>query len=486
MLIFIGCPLTPRLFSPHLPVTWMKRAGEEQLGNTNHYYSTLGHGQPYYISTFWCEEQYLNYTLGHGEQGQGQGQGLGHMVVLQFSQQVMGSFVAFYHLANITSLLNLTSVEPFIASTGKMVGVPDVDRFSDPHVVKLSRFFDLDHLKGAIKSCVDGNLVTFDTFIEEASREVVLVKALPSLGKYKNHFKNGVKAVEVRESASGYLKNLNKWVEWGAKKKGWNSRAFRVSRVLLIDVRPKHPFPLDQLLKELSNVIRKQVPVYGRATLIIDYWRDIERTNVVSANFYRIPGFEWTHCYDFETSALSQLVVEAAQKFRESLNETLPVVGVQIRGELLLRNFNGSRSQHMSCLTQLGKLINNGSVSNLISNGSLYVFHDLGKYGTKTYCSSQLCENRKRQFVDAIKNLGHRIVYYNSVEFRPKELQSVFSALVEMEYLSKVDVLITVGRGQFQNKIIERFMKHKGHDSNLTRICSQGGFELPPPPSKLE
>ena len=39
-----------------------------------------------------------------------------------------------------------------------------------------------------------------------------------------------------------------------------------------------------------------------------------------------------------------------------------------------------------------------------------------------------------------------------------------------------MDVLITVGKGQFQNKIIERFMKHKGHDHNLTRICSTGGI----------
>ena len=112
------------------------------------------------------------------------------------------------------------------------------------------------------------------------------------------------------------------------------------------------------------------------------------------------------------------------------------------------------------------------------------MFHDLGKYGTRS-CGS-LCAGRKKQFVAGIKNLGYRIVYYDPVEFRPKGLRSVFSALVEMEYLSKVDVLITVGNGQFQNKIIERFMKHKGHDHNLTRICSQGGFELSPPPSKLD
>ena len=477
MLIFIGCLLLLQLFLPHVPVAWMKLAGEEQLGDINHHNSQqycnsmLGHGQP-------CH----NSTLERGQQCHGPG----HMMVLQFSQQMMGSFVAFYHLANITSMLNLTSVEPFVTSEGKMAGAPHVDSFSDPQVVKLSHFFDLDHLKGAIKSCVNGNLVTFDTFIEEASREVVLVKALYSLDKYKNHFKNGVKAVEVNENASGYLKNLNKWVEWGAKEKGWNSRVFRVSRVLLIDVRPQHPFPLDKLLKELNKVICEQVAVHGSATLIIDYWRDIERSDGVSTNFCRIPGYVWTHCYDFETAAFSQSVVGAAQKFRESLNETCPVVGVQIRGELLLRNFNGSQSQHMKCLTELGKLINSGSVSNLISNGSLYIFHDLGKYGTKTCSNNPLCKNRKKQFVDAIKNLGHRIAYYDSSEFRPKGLQSVFSALVEMEYLSKVDVLITVGRGQFQNKIIERFMKHKGHDGNLTRICSQGGFKLPPPQSKLD
>ena len=375
-----------------------------------------------------------------------------------------------------------TSVEPFVTTDDGLAGVPPFENFSDPQFVKLSRFFDLDHLKGAVKSCTNGDLVTFDTFMETASWEVVVVKALASLGKYKNYFKNGIKAVEVNLSASGYVKNLNKWVEWGVKEKGWNSRPFRVSRILLLDLQPKHPFPLDEMIIELGNVIHKQVAIHGSATILINYWRDMENTKFSSSFFYRIPGFKWTHCYDFETCALSQSVVGAAQQFRESLSEMHPVVGVHIRGERLIRNFKGD---YMKCLTELNKLINSDSVSNLnISKGSLYLLHDLGEYGTRT-CSYPSCVSATKRFVDGIKNLGYRIVYYDSVDFRPKGLRSAFSALVEMEYLSKVDVLITVGMGQFQNKIIERFMKLKGHDHNLTRICSEGEFELPPPPSKL-
>ena len=455
MFVLIEWSLIPRLFSlGHVPVAWMKPAGEEHLGDRN-------------------------YTSGHGQQRHG----LGHLLVLKYYQQVMGSFVSFYHLANITSLLNLTSVEPFVTSKGQLKGAPHVDNFSDLPVVRLSHFFDFNHLRGAIKSCVDGNLVTLDKFIEKASREVVLVRPLVSLDKCKNHFKNGTKIVEVNENGSVSLNDLNEWVKWRAKEKGWNSSAFRVSRVLLIDLAIQHPFPLDELLKDFSNIINKQVAVHGSATIIIDKWRDIERKNVNESYFYQIPGFEWTHCYDFETCPLSQSVVSAAQQFRESLNETRPVVGVHIRGERLIRTLKGD---YMKCLTELKKLINSGSVGNFISNGSLYVFHDLGKCGTRSYCRGSLCADRKKQFVAGVKNLGYRIAYYDPVEFCPKGLQSAFSALVEMEYLSKVDVLITVGNGQFQNKIIERFMKHKGHDHNLTRICSQRGFELPPPPSKLD
>ena len=457
MWVLIGCPLIRRLFSlTHVPVACKKPVGEKHLGDRN-------------------------YTSGHGQQRHG----LGHLLVLNYRQQVMGSFVSFYHLANITSFLNLNSVEPFVTSTGEMKGAPHVDKFSDLPVVRLSHFFDLDHLRGAIKSCVDGNLVTLDTFIEKASREVILVRPLVYLDKYENLFKDGTKIVEVNENGSGYLEDLNKWVKWSANEKGWNLRPFRVSRVLLIDLAIQHPFPLDELLKDFSNIINKQVAVHGSATIIIDKWRDIERKNVNESYFYQIPGFEWTHCYDFETCPFSQSVVSAAQQFRESLNETRPVVGVHIRAERLL-NFDGNNSQYMKCLTELKKLINSGSISNLISNGSLYVFHDLGKYGTATYCHLPPCVHRKKQFIYAIENLGYRIVYYDPVDFRPKGLQSVFSALVEMEYLSKVDVLITVGKGQFQNKIIERFMKHKGQNHNLTRICSQDGFQAPPPPSKLD
>ena len=253
MWVVIGCPLIPRLFSPgHVPVAWMKPAGEEHLEDRQ-------------------------YTSGHGQQRHG----LGHLLVLKYYQQVMGSFVSFYHLANITSLLNLNSVEPFVTGAGEMKGAPHVDKFSDLPVVRLSHFFDLDHLRDAIKSCVDGNLVTLDTFIEKASREVVLVRPLAYLDKYENLFKDRTKIVEVNENGSRYLEDLNKWVKWSANEKGWNLRPFRVSRVLLIDLSIQHPFPLDELLKHFSNIINKQVAVHGSATIIIEKWRDIERKNII-------------------------------------------------------------------------------------------------------------------------------------------------------------------------------------------------------------
>ena len=40
--------------------------------------------------------------------------------------------MSFYHLANITALLNLTSVEPFVTTDDGLAGVPDVENFSDP------------------------------------------------------------------------------------------------------------------------------------------------------------------------------------------------------------------------------------------------------------------------------------------------------------------------------------------------------------------
>ena len=408
-----------------------------------------------------------------GRSGAGESKSKGYLLAVEYKQQLMGAFMGLYHLAYITSLLNLSSVEPFVRRT-KLEGAPLIRKDPEPQVVKLSSFFDLDHLKHSVRSCCRNNsLVSFETFMEGASQDVVVVRFLISLEKYEHYFSNGNKIIEVRDGngslSSMCIDDLNNWVEWGAKENSWTPEIFRVSSVVLIDARPHHPLPLEKLVQKLGSIVRWQVAKFGTATLVLDNWRDIEIDRRTRA-FYLISGFKWKYCHNLDTSRLSQSVVSAAKEFGEGqLNQTRPVIGIHIRAEKLLMNLNGSIPHYRHCLMQLRRIINKETVGRRSLIGSMFLFHDLGKYGTKS-CTFGYCQQRKDLFLLDLEGFGYKTVHFDPVQFRPTGLQSAYAAFVEMEYLSNVDILIVVGAGEWQEHIVKRFVNNRG-ENNLHRIC---------------
>ena len=312
----------------------------------------------------------------------------GYLLVEGYQQQLMNSIVSFYHVANITTLLNLSSVEPFITPGGELAGSPDTKGFSNQFVMRLSHFFVMEKLKTSLRTCCSGNdLVRFETFVNKASRDVVIVKFLASLDTGSKHLLkgrkvavlynaqvgsgskcllNGEKFAVVDNVEEAYLNNLNSWVKWGAKAKSWNSTLFRVSCVVLIDARPESPdpLPLGELIKELDTVVSQQVAKYGSATFVINNFRDIQMMNAPSTYFYSLPpgSILQRTCSTLDNTAYTQSVVSAARQFRESLSGTRPVIGIHIRGEKLLLGYNGSHSQHTNCLKDLKRFVDSGVI----------------------------------------------------------------------------------------------------------------------------
>ena len=72
------------------------------------------------------------------------------------------------------------------------------------------------------------------------------------------------------------------------------------------------------------------------------------------------------------------------------------------------------------------------------------------------------------------------MVLFDPSSFHPVTLQPASASFVEREYLSTVDVLVTVGRGGYQDSIVKRFLKKSdGTSDSLYRICNN-----PPPLSE--
>ena len=407
----------------------------------------------------------------------------GYLLVVDYEQQLIGAFLGFYHLASLTSLLNLSTVEPYVQGRG-LQGAPAVEKKdSESQVLKLSSFYDLGHMRDALRKCTISDLMSFEGFVSNASRNVVLVSFLHSLKIYGEHFPTDGrpnKIVEIENATSNQLKSLrvlNTWVSFVTRKESLirSPSDFRVSRVVLVDARPLHPLPLSDLVNKLGSVVREQVARFGSATVILDRWRDIQ-LDLPSSYFYFIPEFKWRDCEEIDTVKHSEMVINAADKFRESLNKSRPVVGVHIRAERLLRDFKGNVSHYMDCLLQLTQILRNGTIAN-VDHGSVHVLHDLGRYGS-TSCENRYCKSGRSQFLSAVNRYFKKnVVSFDPGNFRPSAMQGAFAAFVEQEYLSTVDVLVTVARGEYQDHTVQRFLKKSGgRRDNLYRICHN-----PPP-----
>ena len=408
------------------------------------------------------------------------GQFMGYLLAVHYTSQMMGGFGQFYHLAKITSLLKLYMVEPYVQGFG-LHGAPYVKNAkSDPQAVKITSFYDFKSLKPALKTCANSSLVSFEEFARNASRKVVLVTFLTSLEHFGYYFSTGKhsqKVVEIATMTSDQkkgLRTLNSWVSYVRDKKGLKlpASSFTVSRIILVDARPLHPLPMTDLMKRLGSVIQQEVAKFGLTTIIVIEWRGVQ-TDYLSNFYYFFKGYPYKECDSIEILKHSKAIISATEKFKLTLNDSHPVVGVHIRAERLLLDFDGSKKHFAGCLAELHQVLKNGTIAN-ISSGSVRLFHDMGKYGSSS-CNLnkwQRCDKHGREFLDIMtKEFKNVTVSFDPSSFHPTSLQATFASFVENEYISGVDVLVTVGRGQYQDNIVKRFLKKSGW-KNLHRICN--------------
>ena len=392
----------------------------------------------------------------------------GYLISLDYDQQIMASFKAFYHLAVFASLFNLSIVEPYFHGKGRL-GVPLVNTGA-PSLLKLTDFYDHHQLESALRSCADMDLVSFEKFAENASPVVTFVSFLPSIEGYESYFSGEEKIVEIHnnlQTIDDGLKKLNSWTSFTRRHLEQKEQNFTWSRIILIDARPLYPISLLQIQQKLGSILHRQVEQFGTATVVLDNWRDIGGH---SSYFYWIQGFNRRICKEMLTTSHSNTVINAARNFATMLNLTRPVIGVHIRGEKLIIYSKNSHSHYKHCLQQLRDFLEGVAKT---SKGSVVLFHDLGKYGSNSCHHYNVCRTERPNFISEIEEFEYRVASYDPSWFRPALLQGVFAAFVEKELLSSVDILVTVGLGSYQQSIVDRFLDRTGTSvsNNLHRLC---------------
>ena len=391
-----------------------------------------------------------------------------YLLTVNIEQQSTAAVYGYRDLTALGGFLNLSAVELYVRGTG-LVGVPAMK--SNPGVMTLSTLYDFEDLRAKVESCYTNKNLTmssFEGFVETASRQVIYVYILHSLGKYKSKFSDEKKIVEtVTDDAKTKqaLTRLNKWAAYVSKKNRLPLVSFKISRVFLIDSQPKVALRLATIKEVLGSAIHEEISRNGAVTVLFDNWRAIH-TKPDTTYFYYVPDFHKS-CVGFDLIDHSQRVIEASQALSMHLKDSSnsPKIGVHIRGERLLLKY---KKNFVGCLKKLHNTVQN--ITRNLSNPQVRLIHDLTKYGTKS-CRGD-CSKYRSKYLSELKKLGFPVFNFDPTGYPSFPHNPAFAAFVEREYLSRMDVLVTLGHGGFQNTIVGRFLKHTTKEQ-LYRICSE-------------
>ena len=405
-----------------------------------------------------------------------------YLLTVNIEQQSTAAVYGYGDLVALGGYLNLSAVELYVRGTG-LVGVPAMKKKgsllsvitpgseSDPGVMTLSTLYDFEDLRAKVESCYTNKNLTmssFEGFVETASRQVIYVYILHSLGKYKSKFSDEKKIVEtVTDDAKTKqaLTRLNKWAAYVSKKSRLPLASFKISRVFLIDARPKEALRLATIKDVLGSAVHEEVSKNGAVTVLFDNWRAIH-TKPDTTYFYYVPDFHKS-CTGFDLIDHSQRVIEASKALSMHLKDSSnsSKIGVHIRGERLLLKY---KQNFVGCLKKLHDTVQN--ITRKMSNPQVRLIHDLTKYGTNS-CRGD-CSKYRSKYLSKLKKIGFPVLNFVPTDYPSFPRSSAFAAFVEREYLSRMDVLVTLGHGGFQNTIVGRFLKHTKKEQ-LFRICSE-------------
>ena len=406
--------------------------------------------------------------------------GNGFLLVIDYPQQLLSGFLGYYHLSFLAKSLNLSMVEPFVHLT-QIYGVPPLKERRD--VTRLSYYYDYDQMQKTLHHCTGVSFTPFESFMRKALRKVIIVDFVTKPEAYADLF-HGTSEIKIIEhstdtrSSRFALGRINNWISQYFNKSGVRRKIngiseyvlFRRYQVINVDARPLHPFSWKVLVEKVGSAVGELVTQFGSATVIIPKWRDIQFPGMISKYFYSIPDYPWHSCPDLRVIPHSQAVMNATDVFTKTITGEGPVIGVHIRSERILVDYKGNISHYKWCLKQLKELLENGTVPKVAHN-RIHVFHDLGNYGSMS--CKDYCVSGHNAALSVTHGLGYKIMNFNpSILGSNVTSTRALPAFVDREYLSRADVLVTIGRGEHQQNTVDRFVENSGGSTkNLYRIC---------------
>ena len=387
-----------------------------------------------------------------------------YLIALKYEEQLASATRNVFQLVNLTVHWNRRAVEPFIAGS-TYSGVPSSPSLSG--LFRFSEFYNSSSVAAQMGDCFSKELLlySFEDFLVNATREFLLLDFRMS----------GDKSGKVTDCTSGRDKEFRK-VEsrLNAHLERVKSEAiavhgqeykFKGVRAVCVEA---SKLSVHNVAKEVLSESNKQLSV------VVSSWRCIQNVSA-GGFFYYNPSYSWAfiqkcHIFSF---ARTRKIVDAADEFGKSLSLPETVIGVHLRTEKLAVDDRKQPGHFNNCLDRLHAVAQALLKKFNLTVNSIVAIHDYSKYGSNSCAlgSRSKCEKFRDTAVKTLKSWGIKIVSYEPASFK-KPLHNGLVSVIEKEFLSGTNHLITVGGGGYQSSVASLFNAKHQNSEPVYRICS--------------
>ena len=399
------------------------------------------------------------------------GRNLGYLVILGRTAQFTDATRRFLQLYEFSERhWKLGLIEPYIAGS-RLWFVPPIDediQFLHP----FSTYYNRSHLLQTLKACLGhgSSSVHFDQFPDfllQAAREFIVLKFTDKQDKNISLCNFDLKSIENLLNF-----HVNKVKERAIKIHGMNYQ-FRGIEAVCVRAPIGVSFSFEQVGRYVRNLMSVSAGQEEEAvpwlSVVVPEWKYVDDHKTTKSYYYDPSYTKRENCKILIFKEPSSFVIDSANLFFESLNLHHPFVGIHIRTERLVQNWWKRRDFVDKCLHTFSKTLDVVKTRYNISHDDIVFIHDAGKFGSESFHLS-LKWYYACKILSRIQSLQIRNVYFDPAMFTATQNDREIASFVEREFLSMADVLITLGRGGYQDSVVRRFQQ-KNDARNMYRIC---------------
>lgn len=401
------------------------------------------------------------------------GRNLGYLVILGRTPQFTDATRRFLQLYEFSERhWKLGLIEPYVAGS-RLWFVPSIGediQFLHP----FSTYYNRSHLLQTLETCLGhgSSSVCFDqfpNFLLQAAREFIVLKFTDKQDKNISLCNIDLKSIE---SLLNF--HVNKVKDRVIEMHGMNYQFRGIEAVCVrAPTGSGVPFSFEEVGRYVRNLMSISADREGEVvpwlSVVVPEWKYVENQKITKDYYYDPNYKKGKNCRILIFKEPSFLVIDLANQFFDSLNLRRPFVGIHIRTERLVQDWWKTRDFMDKCLHNFSKTLEVVKTRYNVSHNDVVFIHDAGKFGSESF-HLNLNWYYACKILSKIQSLQIRNVYFDPAMFTAAQKDKEIASFVEREFLSMADVLVTLGRGGYQDSVVRRFQQ-KNDARNVYRLC---------------